>query len=334
MTFSVLQSTSPIRSDRPNFCSAHCFDSNACMFESTCAANASCISTRPRSLHAIFARSNAFGTAYAGPIRSCSPGSSAATAYERMNARGSYPRLRAASSLMSTTAAAPSVRGDAFAAVTVPYRLSNTGRSFAICSSVESARIPLSRSIGRPDTGGEIGAISARRRPSSVPACASRWLLSANSSCASRVMPFSLAIFSADCPIVSPVDGSAMAGLTGMRSLGRKVDNNRIRSPADFALLRPTKSSEKRLECRIGTSDRLSAPPAITTSACPRAIWSPPSTMALLDDAHARLTDAAGMLAGNCGSRLTSRARFGASGLGTTCPKYTSSTSWPFRLAR
>ena len=42
-----------------------------------------------------------------------------------------------------------------------------------------------------------------------------RW---AKASCASREMPFSLAIFSALSPIDSPVEYSAMAGGTGKRS--------------------------------------------------------------------------------------------------------------------
>jgi hypothetical protein len=43
---------------------------------------------------------------------------------------------------------------------------------------------------------------------------------SAISSCSRRVMPFSFAIFSAESPIVWPVEYSAIAGGTGIRSLG------------------------------------------------------------------------------------------------------------------
>src|SRR5207245_1931632 len=56
--------------------------------ESTCAANASWTSTSPRSRHAMPARSSALGTAKIGAWSSCQPGSTAATAYDRMKARG------------------------------------------------------------------------------------------------------------------------------------------------------------------------------------------------------------------------------------------------------
>jgi hypothetical protein len=45
---------------------------------------------------------------------------------------------------MSSTAALPSVSGEEFPAVTVPYRRSKTGLSACICSSVVSERTPLS----------------------------------------------------------------------------------------------------------------------------------------------------------------------------------------------
>ncbi len=84
----------------------------------------------------------------------------------------------------------------------------------------------------------------------------------------------------------------------------------------------------------MGTLDKLSTPPEITTRACPRAIWSAPCAMAEFADAHARLTEAAGMLVGNCGNKLTSRATFGVNTLGTTWPKYISSTKSPSRSIR
>jgi hypothetical protein len=49
-------------------------------------------------------------------------------------------------------------------------------------------------------------------------------------------MAFSLAIFSADCPIVSPVDGSAMAGVMGTRSFGLMRANAFNLPGNDFAL--------------------------------------------------------------------------------------------------
>ncbi len=76
------------------------------MFEATCAANASCISMRSMSESSMPARSSAFGIASAGPISSCPPGSTAATAQERTKASGSRPSARAFSSAISSTAAA------------------------------------------------------------------------------------------------------------------------------------------------------------------------------------------------------------------------------------
>ncbi len=92
----------------------------------------------------------------------------------------------------------------------------------------------------------------------------------------SLLIPFSLAIFSADWPIDSPVEGSAIAGATGTRSLGLIPATSLIRWERVFALLSPTSISLKRFEWRMGTLERLSAPPAMTTRAYPCAIWSAP----------------------------------------------------------
>jgi len=83
------------------------------------------------------------------------------------------PAAFATSSRMSSTAAPPSVSGEAFPAVTVPYARSKTGESLASCAAVVSARIPLSATIGdRVPRSGKIGRISAASRPSAVPAAA------------------------------------------------------------------------------------------------------------------------------------------------------------------
>ena len=63
-----------------------------------------------------------------------------------------------------------------------------------------------------------------------------------------------------------------MAGAIGFRSLGLTAVSNRSRAVFVFAFDSPTKVSEKRLLWRIGMSERLSAPPAIITSACPNEI--------------------------------------------------------------
>jgi hypothetical protein len=72
--------------------------------------------------------------------------------------------------------------------------------------------------------GTQTGSISAVRRPSSSPTAASLCDRSANWSCSSRPMWLIFAIFSALCPIDSPVDGSAIAGAIGTRSRGRMDD--------------------------------------------------------------------------------------------------------------
>src|SRR5437867_1526874 len=108
---------------------------------------------------------------------------------------------------------------------------------------------------------------------------------------ASREMRFSLAIFSADWPIVSPVEGSAIAGDTGIRSRGRIFANTLTRCRAVLALLASTRMSARRREARIGMSERLSTPPARITSAWPSTIWSYAAVTAWLAEAQARFRE-------------------------------------------
>jgi hypothetical protein len=88
------------------------------------------------------------------------------------------------------------------------------------------------------------------------------------------------AIFSALCPMVSPVLGSAIAGVIGTRSRGRMRASAPTRLVIVFALDADTSALEKPRECRIGTLESDSAPPAIATFACPSAIWSAASVIA------------------------------------------------------
>ena len=114
--------------------------------------------------------------------------------------------------------------------------------------------MPLSSVIAFSYLGGSTtGTISAVSRPSTVPACAFVCDASASASCASRVMPFSFAIFSADWPIVSPVVGSAMAGVIGTKSLARIFPKACTRCASVLALDAAMSASEKPRECRIGT---------------------------------------------------------------------------------
>src|SRR5439155_931729 len=134
--------------------------------------------------------------------------------------------------------------------------------------------------------------------------------------------------------IVSPVDGSAMAGDTGTRSRGRIRLMVRRRAPRDLALFASTRMSARRREARIGMSESDSTPPASTTSASPSTISSYAFATACPEDAQARFREYAGISLGNCGRRLTSRATFGTSADGTTCPKITAFTSAPSRFVR
>ena len=103
-------------------------------------------------------------------------------------------------------------------------------------------------------------------------------------------MPFSFAIFSADWPMVSPVEGSAIAGVTGTRSRGRARRNAARRPPTLLARLASTSTRLKRREWRIGMSESDSTPPASTVSAWPSAIWSAALPIAWAEEAQARLS--------------------------------------------
>jgi len=177
------------------------------------AANASFSSTRSRSSTVIPARSRAFRVAGIGPtpIRW---GSTPATAVATIRAMGSAPRAAARSSEATARAAAPSLMPEALPAVTVPSSR-KTGGSLARISSVVPGRgcSSTSTSSGSPFRfGTSTGAISARKRPSSMAAAARRWLSAAKASCSLRPIPNSLATTSAVSP--SPmVHSSGKAGL-------------------------------------------------------------------------------------------------------------------------
>ena len=140
-------------------------------------------------------------------------------------------------------------------------------------------------------------------------------------------MPFSFAIFSADWPIVRPVDGSAMAGACGTRSRGRRRAKMPSRAPSERAFCASTRARDMRRLWRIGTSDRLSAPPAMPTSTCPSRMAEITSTIASFADAHARFTVCAGTDRGSGVRSTTSRPRFGAFTDGTTWPITTMPTT-------
>ena len=135
-----------------------------------------------------------------GPVN-ISTGSTPASANVWNRARGLRPSWFAFSSLMISTAAAPSVICDEFAAVITPSGL-NAGLSCASFSSDVSGRMPSSRlTISVPDSVGTvIGSISRSNRPSSVARAARRCDSTENASFCSREMPHFSEIISAEMP--------------------------------------------------------------------------------------------------------------------------------------
>ena len=119
--------------------------------------------------------------------------------------------------------------------------------------------------------------------------------------------------------MVSPVVGSAMAGATGTKSLGRKLENGARRSRRVFPLAAVTRMFENFSLTVIGIRESDSDPPAMTTSVCPISIRCAPSVIAWFADVQALETVTAGTPFGSA-ARPTSRAMFGAFGSCTTVP--------------
>eukprot|EP01139_Manchomonas_bermudensis_P010983 Amastigsp_a341718_117.p4 type:complete len:128 gc:universal Amastigsp_a341718_117:934-551(-) len=118
---------------------------------------------------------------------------------------------------MMSAAEAPSVRKDDVAAVTVPWGLTNAGLSAASFSRVPT-RTPLSFSTASATPG-----TATRRTSVSLPAswafCAKVCERMANSSCSRRETPNAEARRSAECPMISFVENSAMPGSSSPMSL-------------------------------------------------------------------------------------------------------------------
>ncbi|CAB3810612.1 hypothetical protein LMG28688_07276 [Paraburkholderia caffeinitolerans] len=120
-----------------------------------------------------------------------------------MRASGFRPSSSAFFADISTTAAAPSFRPDAFAAVTEPS-FENAGFRPASDSAVTPWRTNSSvlNTSGSPlRCGITTGTISASKRPAFCAASALFCDSAANASCSSRVMPYSFATFSAVTPM-------------------------------------------------------------------------------------------------------------------------------------
>jgi hypothetical protein len=137
----------------------------------------------------------------------------AVTVEATIRASGVSPSCSALSADMTSTAAAPSLRGQALPAVTLPSGL-NTGLSLASTSIVVPGRGPSSclttvswTSTGLPSRSVSVCAgtvtdtISASKWPESRASTARFWEMTAHSSCCSRVTPQRSATFSAVIPI-------------------------------------------------------------------------------------------------------------------------------------
>ena len=177
-----------------------------------CAANASLISTTSMSIIDMPVFFSSCSIAGIGP-RPMTSGRIAATVEATIRARGLKPAAVAFSSLITSSAAAPSLSGQALPAVTVPPSL-NTGFSDASFSSV----VPGARAVVLGDDRlGHVDLVAlpvdvfVRRHghrddllvevPDSCAATARVWEMSAHSSWASRLTFRSSATFSAVMPI-------------------------------------------------------------------------------------------------------------------------------------
>ena len=164
------------------------------MQASACAANASLSSIRSMSARLKPARCKALCVAATGP-KPMRSGAHPAMAMLRIRASRGKPCSRAKVSLHTNVMDAPSVKGDAVPAVTVPC-WSKAGLRLAKASSVVSARMQPS-CVTLPTT-----MISSLKCPAACAAAAFCWLCSAKASCAARLMANVLARYSAVCPML------------------------------------------------------------------------------------------------------------------------------------
>ena len=164
----------------------------------TCAAKASLISTRSMSSMVNPARCSAWRHASIGP-RPMISGFRPLTPLETIRAKGLRPSSFARVSLMTITAAAPSLRGQALPAVTEPPSR-KTGSNDDSFSNVVPARGPSSFEITVPSAR-VTGIISRSKKPLVWWATASSWLRTANSSISRRETCSCSATFSAVWPM-------------------------------------------------------------------------------------------------------------------------------------
>ena len=296
---------------------------------STWAAKASLSSSTSRSAKLRPALASARFTASTGASpKYC--GSVAETPVAETRASGSRPVARRPSSSTRSRAAAPSLSGEAFPAVTVPPPASGRGDphlaslvfrkdglSLAIASRDASGRTHSSaaKSTGSPlRRGTGTAAISTSNRPSARARAALWCEARAYSSCCSRVIPCLSAISSADSPS-GIVHCGSIAGLT-------------MRQPrvVEYISVCPAGKGRSGLGSTYGARVIDSTPPASATDASPTAMARAAWTTASRPDAHSRFTVTPGTVVGRPASSAAMRAtlRF-SSPAPLALPKYTSS---------
>ena len=208
-----------------------------------------------------------------------------------MRAIGSRPSVSPARSSPMKSAAAPSLSGDEFPAVTVPSAR-KTGRSLASASSELDGRMLSSRSTSVPAT----GTISSSKRPASQAAAACRWLRRAKASCASREIEYRSARISA----LSPSDTVHRSGISGLT----------IRQPrvVECSVSWPRGNGRSGLGSTHGARVIDSTPPASTSDASPTSTARLAAMTASRPDPHRRLMVAPGTLVGRPASSTAIRA--------------------------
>ena len=224
------------------------------------------------------ARASAFCVAAIGP-RPMTSGAQPATATDLIFASGVRPCFAAYSAVQTSTAAAPSVSGEAVPAVTVPsWR--NAGFRPASPSVVVSARMQPSCDTRLPPA--STGTISASSLPLAWASAAFCWLRTAKASWSARVIWCRRATFSA----VSPMEMYAAGKRSARPGLGIG--------------LKPI----------IGTRDMLSTPAQRKASPAPMRIAPAAWWIDCIDEPQKRFTVAPATVSGRPAMKATSFATF------------------------
>jgi hypothetical protein len=226
-------------------------------------------------------------------------GESAVTPVETILASGVMPSCRARTSLITTTAAAPSLSGQQLPAVIRPSGR-NTGFSVATPSIVTPGRGPSSVDT-TPPSGVVTGVISRAQKPSAMAFSARFWLRTPNSSMSCLLTSLSCARFSAVCPMARYTSGSSPPD-RGSTQLGappadRRTDRSRAPSNRGFCQPPPTSSCASAgspSELPRASRETHSTPAETNTSPSPARMAWKAIRVVCRDDAQYRVSVAAG----------------------------------------